>query len=59
MQISRSINGIYTEVLVHSFGDRILALVTQLGKVGYLDRSFHPSSNSPPPTTRTTGNRAD
>ncbi|EGG11784.1 uncharacterized protein MELLADRAFT_115190 [Melampsora larici-populina 98AG31] len=35
-QVARNINGIHTEVLTQSFADRILILVTQLGKVGTL-----------------------
>lgn len=35
-QTARRINGILTEVLAQSFSDRILILVTQLGKVGTL-----------------------
>ncbi|KAH9808885.1 hypothetical protein DFH28DRAFT_992747 [Melampsora americana] len=41
-QVARSINGIHTEVLTQSFADRILILVTQLGKVGTLTQITMP-----------------
>ncbi|KAG9028440.1 hypothetical protein FS837_003885 [Tulasnella sp. UAMH 9824] len=44
MQTARSINGIHTEVLVQSYGDRILVLVTQLGKVGCLIHASIPAA---------------
>ena len=37
-QSSKVINGIHTEVVLQPFADRILILVTQLGKVGNLVR---------------------
>lgn len=33
-QISRELNGHATDILVQRFADRVLILVTQLGKVG-------------------------
>lgn len=33
---AREINGITTNLVVHSFADRIIILITQLGKVGCL-----------------------
>ncbi len=35
-QIAKDLNGINTEVVIQTFADRILVLVTQLGKVGNL-----------------------
>lgn len=35
-QISRTVNGIETQVFIQSFVDRVLVLVTQVGKVGNL-----------------------
>ena len=35
-QMTRELNGITTEVLLQNFADRVLVLVTQLGKVGNL-----------------------
>jgi len=37
-QSSKVINGIQTEVVLQPFADRILILITQLGKVGNLVR---------------------
>jgi proteasome assembly chaperone 3 len=37
--VSREINGIATEVVVQNYADRVLVLVTQLGKVGNLVRA--------------------
>jgi proteasome assembly chaperone 3 len=37
-QSSKVINGINTEVVLQPFADRILILITQLGKVGNLVR---------------------
>ena len=37
-QSSQIINGVETEVVLQPFADRILILVTQLGKVGNLVR---------------------
>ena len=34
--IAREIEGVQTDVLLQAFADRILVLVTQLGKVGSL-----------------------
>ncbi|KAJ7581321.1 hypothetical protein C8J56DRAFT_262383 [Mycena floridula] len=36
MQLQRELDGIPTEVLIQSYQDRLLVLVTQLGKVGNL-----------------------
>ena len=36
VQTIRELNGISTEVLIQTFADRILILITQLGKVGNL-----------------------
>ena len=35
-QTSKELNGVPTETLIQVFADRILVLVTQLGKVGNL-----------------------
>lgn len=35
-QIVRNLNGHSTEILVQTFADRVLVLVTQMGKVGTL-----------------------
>jgi len=35
-QLTRSLDGIETELLVQSFSDRVLVLITQVGKVGNL-----------------------
>lgn len=43
-QISRELNGNNTEILIQAFADRILVLVTQMGKVGNLVHS-NPFSN--------------
>lgn len=39
-QTSRDLNGISTQILVQAFADRILVLVTQMGKVGTLVHSL-------------------
>ncbi|KAG0147241.1 hypothetical protein CROQUDRAFT_656350 [Cronartium quercuum f. sp. fusiforme G11] len=44
-QSSRLIDGIRTDVLVQSFADRILILVTQLGKVGTLTQISMPMTS--------------
>ncbi|KAG8948897.1 hypothetical protein FRC04_009236 [Tulasnella sp. 424] len=49
MQAARNINGNHTEVLVQSYGDRILVLVTQLGKVGCLIQASIPAATPLPP----------
>ena len=36
----RELEGIQTDVLLQAFADRIVVLVTQLGKVGSLVRSY-------------------
>jgi len=49
MQSAKLINGIHTEVCIQSYGDRILVLLTQLGKVGCLIQvSIPPTSHLPP-----------
>lgn len=40
-QISREIDGAQTEVLLQAFADRILVLVSQIGKVGNLVRRLN------------------
>ncbi|KAG8992215.1 hypothetical protein FRB94_014666 [Tulasnella sp. JGI-2019a] len=49
MQTSRSINGVRTEVLILSYADRVLVLLTQLGKVGCLIQASTPSTIPLPP----------
>lgn len=55
---TRIIDGILTEVMTQSFSDRILILITQLGKVGtlvcqicgfstFISRTSHESSQRP------------
>ncbi|TCD64662.1 hypothetical protein EIP91_003823 [Steccherinum ochraceum] len=51
-QASRQINDVPTEVLIQAFADRILVLITQLGKVGNLIQATMPSTaplDPPPP----------
>jgi len=43
-QFTRSINGHSTELLVQAFADRILVLVTQMGKIGTLIQATIPDS---------------
>jgi len=40
-QISRNLNGIPTEIVMQAFADRILVLITQMGKVGTLVHLIH------------------
>lgn len=40
-QASKKLNEIPTDVLIQSYADRILVLVTQMGKVGNLVLLFH------------------
>ncbi|KAI0362402.1 hypothetical protein OH77DRAFT_49873 [Trametes cingulata] len=49
--LARSIDGVQTDVLVQAFADRVLVLVTQLGKVGSLIQASMPSTMPllPPP----------
>ncbi|TFK92311.1 hypothetical protein K466DRAFT_573158 [Polyporus arcularius HHB13444] len=51
--IAREIEGVQTDVLLQAFADRILVLVTQLGKVGSLIQATVPSTMpllpAPPP----------
>ncbi|KAI0723953.1 hypothetical protein C8T65DRAFT_628008 [Cerioporus squamosus] len=51
--IARQIEGVQTDVLLQAFADRILVLVTQLGKVGSLIQATIPSTMpllpAPPP----------
>lgn len=35
-QISRDLDGKFTEIVVQTFADRVLVLVSQIGKVGNL-----------------------
>ncbi|QRW27451.1 Pol II transcription elongation factor [Rhizoctonia solani] len=51
IQRARVINGVPTNLIVHSFGDRILVSITQLGKIGCLIQASIPSSVPllPPP----------
>ncbi|KAK4694306.1 hypothetical protein P7C70_g8756, partial [Phenoliferia sp. Uapishka_3] len=44
-QRARLINNLHTEVLVQSYSDRVLVLITQLGRIGCLLQV-----NPPPPT---------
>ncbi|PPR03619.1 hypothetical protein CVT24_007736 [Panaeolus cyanescens] len=39
-QIARNVNGKHTEILIQTYSDRVLVLVTQLGKVANLVCSF-------------------
>ncbi|OBZ75807.1 hypothetical protein A0H81_04307 [Grifola frondosa] len=50
-QVAREIDGTATEVLIQAFADRILVLVTQLGKVGNLIQATIPETIPllPPP----------
>ncbi|KAI0664645.1 hypothetical protein C8Q70DRAFT_1048865 [Cubamyces menziesii] len=51
--VAREIDGVQTDVLIQAFADRILVLVTQLGKVGSLIQASMPSTMpllpAPPP----------
>ncbi|CAE6437314.1 hypothetical protein ACGC1H_004432 [Rhizoctonia solani] len=51
IQRARVINGVATNLIVHSFGDRIVISITQLGKIGCLIQASIPSSVPllPPP----------
>ncbi|KAJ1309810.1 hypothetical protein OPQ81_006575 [Rhizoctonia solani] len=51
IQRARVINGVPTNLIVHSFGDRIVIFITQLGKIGCLIQAAIPSSVPllPPP----------
>lgn len=40
-QVTKELEGNSTELLIQTFADRILVLVTQLGKVGNLVHCFH------------------
>ncbi|KAI0372919.1 hypothetical protein BV20DRAFT_1014125 [Pilatotrama ljubarskyi] len=48
---ARDIDGVQTDVLIQAFADRVLVLVTQLGKVGSLIQASMPSTMPllPPP----------
>ena len=39
-QLTRNLNGVETEVLLQYFADRVLVIVTQLGKVGCFVRLY-------------------
>ena len=41
-QITRELNGTTTEILLQNYADRVLVLVTQVGKVGNLVCHGHP-----------------
>lgn len=45
-QLSRNINGVHTDVVLQTFSDRIIVLVTQVGKVGNLVSFSHLFPNS-------------
>ncbi|CEL51849.1 hypothetical protein RSOLAG1IB_00385 [Rhizoctonia solani AG-1 IB] len=51
IQRARVVNGVPTNLLVHSFGDRILISITQFGKIGCLIQASIPASVPllPPP----------
>ncbi|CDZ98498.1 Uncharacterized conserved protein [Phaffia rhodozyma] len=49
-QASVVIQGLATEIVVEAFMDRVLILVTQLGKIGSLTQASLPSTVSLPPT---------
>jgi len=49
-QISRTLHGIETQVFMQSFVDRVLVLVTQMGKVGNLIQATLPATTSLLPT---------
>ncbi|CAE6414086.1 unnamed protein product [Rhizoctonia solani] len=51
IQRARVVNGVPTNLVVHSFGDRILISITQVGKIGCLIQASIPSSVPllPPP----------
>lgn len=40
-QLARTINDVHTDVVLQAFADRIIVLVTQVGKVGNLVSSPH------------------
>ncbi|KAJ3537582.1 hypothetical protein NM688_g6663 [Phlebia brevispora] len=44
VQTTKEIDGVNTEVLIQNFADRVLVLVTQLGKVGNLIQATIPSA---------------
>ncbi|GAA5822063.1 hypothetical protein JCM11251_004844 [Rhodosporidiobolus azoricus] len=57
-QRARIINGVHTDVLVQSFADRILVIVTQLGRIGCMIQVSPPpptlpSPVPPPPSSNT------
>ncbi|KAG8748294.1 hypothetical protein FRC10_007684 [Ceratobasidium sp. 414] len=64
IQRAQEIQGVPTNLVVHSFGDRIVVFITQLGKIGCLIQASIPSSVPlippppppalPPPPTATT-----
>ncbi|KAJ7219346.1 hypothetical protein GGX14DRAFT_516397 [Mycena pura] len=47
-QLSRELQGVPTEILVQTFADRILVLVTQLGRVGNLIQTTIPDTTPLP-----------
>ncbi|KAH9935020.1 uncharacterized protein B0H18DRAFT_979432 [Fomitopsis serialis] len=52
-QIARELDGAHTDVLLQAFADRILVLITQIGKVGTLIQATIPATTAldpaPPP----------
>ncbi|KAF9464772.1 hypothetical protein BDZ94DRAFT_1255854 [Collybia nuda] len=51
-QITRNLNGHSTEILIQTFADRILVLVTQKGKVGTLVQASIPDTTPLPPAPK-------
>ncbi|KAL7283601.1 hypothetical protein ACG7TL_003036 [Trametes sanguinea] len=51
VNIARDVDGVHTDVLLQAFADRIMVLVTQLGKVGSLIEATIPATMPllPPP----------
>ncbi|KAG8936562.1 hypothetical protein FRC02_001057 [Tulasnella sp. 418] len=47
-QAAKTVNGVHTELLVQIYGDRVLILVTQLGKVGSLIEASIPMTTPLP-----------
>ncbi|KLO14500.1 hypothetical protein SCHPADRAFT_851115 [Schizopora paradoxa] len=47
-QLARNLNGVETEVLLQYFADRVLVIVTQLGKVGCFIQATIPSTTPLP-----------
>ncbi|KAG8887638.1 hypothetical protein FRB98_009253 [Tulasnella sp. 332] len=49
MQTTRSVNGVRTEILILSYADRVLVLLTQLGKIQASTPLAIPLPPAPPP----------